>query len=237
MWLCVKKKHRIYEGKMLWKLQSGLQMLVYVFTQLKQKLPMPSVPCRLKQTSVFGWDTGMVGGMVTFCTENSIVLGLARMQMVFHCWNWSGMVGEALRHGFHWIGLQAFKKSLNNNAVQVPTWRGQLLDSFFFKFPSNKWQWHILVPFHAIPDFSEAAGASCLPWQGSLALALQQSREPAVLQGNCKILLNILKMKLNIHFILIYICHPVLLEDVSTVEWHGQPSYGSALKCSCEFSA
>lgn len=76
-------------------------MLVYVFTQLKQKPPMPSVPCRLKQTSVFGWDTGMVGGMVTFCTENSIVLGLARMQMVFHCWNWSGMVGEALRHGFH----------------------------------------------------------------------------------------------------------------------------------------
>jgi len=75
-----------------------------------------------------------------------------------------------------------------------------------------------LVPFHTIPDFSEAVGTSCLPWQGSLALALQQSRETAVLQGNCKILLNILEVKLNIHFILIYICHPVLLEDVSTVE-------------------
>ena len=81
------------------------------------------------------------------------------------------------------------------------------------------------VPFHTIPDFSEAFGASCLPWQGLLALALQQSKEPAVLQGNCKILLSILKMKLNIHFILIYICHPVHSEDVSTVEWHGQLSY------------
>ena len=104
----------------------------FCFTQLKQTASVRSFPCRLKQTSVFGWDTGMVGGMDTFCTENSIVLGLARMQMVFHCWNWWG---KRLGCAFTELAMQAFKKSLNNNTVQVTTWKGQLLDSFFFLIP------------------------------------------------------------------------------------------------------
>lgn len=73
------------------------------------------------------------------------------------------------------------------------------------------------MPLHTIPEFSEAGDASCLLWR-SLALASYRAKEPTALQGDCKILLNILKMKLNIHFILIYICQQVLLEDVSAVE-------------------
>ena len=41
--------------------------------------------------------------MDTFCTENSIVLGLARMQMVFHCWNWWG---KHLRCAFTELAMQ-----------------------------------------------------------------------------------------------------------------------------------
>ena len=122
----------------------------FCFTQLKQTASVRSFPCRLKQTSVFGWDTGMVGGMDTFCTENSIVLGLARMQMVFHCWNWWG---KRLGCAFTELAMQAFKKSLNNNTVQVTTWKGQLLDSFFF-FNSNQTSDGDMSWCHFIPSLT-----------------------------------------------------------------------------------
>lgn len=91
---------------MLWELSSGLQTLVHVSHNWTQTASVRSFPCRLKQTSVFGWDTGMVGGMDTFCTENSIVLGLARMQMVFHCWNWWG---KHLRCAFTELAMQVLR--------------------------------------------------------------------------------------------------------------------------------
>ena len=74
------------------------------FTQLKQTASVHSFPCRLKQTSVFGWDTGM-GRNGYFLHREFNCSGLSQNADGFPLLE---LVGEALRLCFHWIGNAGF---------------------------------------------------------------------------------------------------------------------------------
>lgn len=147
-------------------------------------------------TSVFGWDSGMVRRSGDLSHRAFSCPGLSQGADGFPLLE---LVRDGEGRTWALLSLNWWCRVSRNLGTIT------LFGYLFKEVKSNKWQWHILVPFHTIPDFSEVVDAGCLVWQGiaSPGFATVQG----VLQGNCKILLNILKMKLNIHFILIYICH------------------------------